>query len=404
MLDVCLTHRRETSLTMTSTTFVWHERTGSLPDHRAGDTSGVVRAAVESDNWSLLELTASCPMKAEMDLCIRREPDFFELNRLSGNWWTVGVAPGAGDTSAGCVALASRRVYLNGSGCDSLYVGDLKVHPDYRNRGLAAQLTGWARATARERGARLPTITTILDGNTAAEHAILGAERGRGFLKIGTVNNYSIALTLPMLARARDYIVRCATADDFEEMGSLWSRVAPRRQFAPVLDAAAMQEYCRTAPGLPVSTYWLARRRNGSLAGFAAFWDQRSFKHTTVLRYSKRARAFQRSANVFARIANLPQLPKPGGGLVYANAFNLCFPFEEAAALRAILKSVVREYRRRSFHFINLGLDARDPVGLALHGFPSVVTRINAYVTEPTGPYRGASLRSLPVHFETALV
>src|SRR5256885_8016187 len=39
----------------------------------------------------LLALAAACPMRVELKLCVRREPDFFALNRLEGDRWDVGV-------------------------------------------------------------------------------------------------------------------------------------------------------------------------------------------------------------------------------------------------------------------------------------------------------------------------
>ena len=72
------------------------------------------RPATSADNAGLLALAAACPMRGELTLCVRREPDFFALNRLQGDRWDVGVVDGAGADVIGCIAIAERLAYVNG--------------------------------------------------------------------------------------------------------------------------------------------------------------------------------------------------------------------------------------------------------------------------------------------------
>src|SRR4051794_4000185 len=90
-----------------------------------------VRDAMPADDAALRTIAAACPMEGDITLRVTREPDFFELNRLEGRQWRVGVAEAEGRV-VGCVMAAERRAYLHGVARRTLYAGDLKVHPRMR--------------------------------------------------------------------------------------------------------------------------------------------------------------------------------------------------------------------------------------------------------------------------------
>jgi hypothetical protein len=69
-----------------------------------------------------------------------------------------------------------------------------------------------------------------------------------------------------------------------------------------------------------------------------------------------------------------------------------------------LLISAGNEARRRGYAFLNLGLDVRDPLQVAVRGLWSLSTDIRAYATTPQGRYVGPPLGDRPLHFETALV
>jgi hypothetical protein len=54
--------------------------------------------------------------------------------------------------------------------------------------------------------------------------------------------------------------------------------------------------------------------------------------------------------------------------------------------------------------FLNVSLDAREPLASALNGLLATPTAIHAYATTAHGEWTGAALGDRPLHFETALV
>ena len=108
-----------------------------------------IRDAEPSDNDALIDVAAACPMEGDITLAMTRAPDFFQLNRLEGAQWRVGVAEVDGRV-VGCVMGAERRAYLHGVERTTLYAGDLKLHPAFRGTGVADALSEWVRCALAE--------------------------------------------------------------------------------------------------------------------------------------------------------------------------------------------------------------------------------------------------------------
>lgn len=361
-----------------------------------------VRDATPDDNDALRAIAASCPMDGDIAVTITREPDFFQLNRLEGEQWRVGVAE-VGGRVVGCVMAAERVAYVHGEPRRTLYAGDLKVDPTVRGRGVADALSAWARdAFAGMARADAPILLTILGGNRAMERRTRGKGGMPHFERFATIRVFSIPLLLPRAFTHAHFSVAPATADDVDEMVTLWRRVAPGRQFAPELTAARFASWLAAAPGLDLSDYRLARDPAGRLVGFLAWWDQARFKQLRVLRYSPRLRIARAVVNRVASVTGGVPLPDVGAVLRYRTAVHVCV--DKVGVLRALLRASLRELRQAHYAFATIGLDVRDPLCAALRGFFAQPTDVNAHVCTAGGAYAGPSLADRPLHYEIALV
>src|SRR5690348_2183266 len=200
----------------------------------AAHAAAYIRDAEPSDNQALIDIAAVCAMEGEIALTMTRAPDFFQLDRLEGSQWRLGVAEVDGRV-VGCVMGAERRAYLHGVERTTLYTGDLKVHPAFRGTGVADALSEWVRCALAEMAPTdTPVLLTILGGNRAMERRAVGRGRVPRFERFATIRAHSIPLLLPR--RFRQGRLRCqrATLNDIEDMAALWRTVAPARQFAPV--------------------------------------------------------------------------------------------------------------------------------------------------------------------------
>lgn len=372
----------------------------------AGAT-GLVRLASESDNVALIDLAAACPMEGDLSLRIDRAPDFFALNRLEGDQWKVAVVDGPAGDPVACVATAERRAWMHGRPVTMIYAGDLKVHPDFRDTRTADALERFVADTARETaGDRTPVLLTVLAGNAAMERRAPGPRGLPRLHRFATLHSFSI----PLLWRrpvdgALDLHVQRATADDLEEMAALWSTIAPMRQFSRVLDAEGLARWVGgAAPGLEIDDYLLARDRRGTLLGFVGMWDQRALKTLRVLRYSPTLSMLRGLVTVVAPFVGAAAPPEIGAPLHYATAVHLCVPLDRADVLRALVLATYDQMRGSDRVFMNVTLDAREPIVAALRGLLATPTAIHAYATTPRGAWDGPALDDRPLHFETALV
>jgi hypothetical protein len=364
-----------------------------------------VREAHPGDNASLLELATACPMDGDIALAISREPDFFGLNRLEGTQWRSGVAEVDGRV-VGCVMAAARATFIHGEPRRTLYAGDLKVHPMFRGIGVADVLTEWVVSALLDLGEPdSPTLITILSGNRAMERRADGRGGAAPFTRFATIRAFSIPLLWPRRTRTNAPVgVSPATNADVDEMVALWTRVARGRQFAPVFSAAELDAWIRSAPGLSISDYWVARTGDGRLAGFVAWWDQAEFKQSRVLRYSPRLALARAGLNGLAFLTHGVRLPPVGASLRYRTALHVCVPGNTPEVLGALLRGSCPALRAEEYAFATIGLDVRDPLCAAMAGLAAQPTDVNAYVITPNGPYDGPTLADRPLHYEIALV
>ena len=368
-------------------------------------TPGVgVRAATPSDNDALLALAAQCPMRGDVSLCVSRSPDFFALNRLEGADWRVAIAEDERGTVVGCVAVAAREAWVHGRTQRIAYASDLKVLPSHRRLGVADVLTAWGRDACGElAGDHAPILITVLAGNTAMERRASGRPGIPDLDRFATLRSFAISLLWPR--REHDVgglRVAPARDNDLEEMAALWTRVAAQRQFAPCFDADALARWIDGAPGLDISSYRVARRPDGRIAGFLALWDQHAFKQLRVVHYSPRLSAFRAGFNIVAPLIGAARLPSAGDDMRYLAGVHPCAA--DPDVLRALLVAVYNEFRGRGFPFFTIALDVRDPLRSAMRGLFAQPTDIDAYATTPAGRWTGAPFDDRPVHFETALV
>ncbi len=363
------------------------------------------REAGPEDNEALVALAAACPMEGEIGLCIDRAPDFFALNRLEGEQWKVGVVDGPDGRPVGCICVAERTVHLNREPAQAMYVSDLKVHPDHRGKGVADSLAEWAReACVAAGGDDVLAFLTVLAGNRRMQRR-MESRSGRFHLeRIATVRNHSVSLLWKRRPpRMEGVRVERGRPEDVAEMAARWQEVARGRQFSAVYDAASFESWIQAAPDLDLSSYWLARRADGRVAGFLGLWDQFPFKQMRVTSYSRRLAAVRASFNALAPLSGATRLPPAGGHLQNLNAVHVCVEPDEPEVLRGLLVEGYNAARGRGYSFLNVGLDVADPLRSALSGLLAQPTDIWFCIATLGGRGRPV-LDRLPVHHEIALV
>lgn len=371
------------------------------PRHATGSRV-TIREASAGDNQALCRLASACPMQAGIRLCVRREPDFFALNRLQGDRWAVLVAEHPAWGVIGAVGVAERTLWFNGMPSRFHYLGDLKLHPAFRGQGVADQLLTAVQKHCAQAGGGVPILTASLAGNRAIERRVPGGGGLPPLGAIGTIRVHSIFAGAARQGREGGCVrVRPAVDGDLPAMAALWARVAPLRNGAPVLDTNSLAAWIAAAPGLSLGDYLLLHVR-GELAGFLGLWDPRRIKQARVLDYGPASRP-RRFYNLVARALGWPRLPPAGQPFHALHAVHLCVDPGRPRLLRPLVDAARRRAAAASIPAIELGLDRRDPAGDALRGLLRVGTDVRCYLTMADGG-RCPTPDRRPLYFETALV
>jgi hypothetical protein len=363
-----------------------------------------IRDATLADNCQLIALAEQCTMVGDISIRMDRKPDFFALNRLEGDSCKVGLAE-RDEMVVGCVAVSERLAFVNGREMPTGYAGDLKVHPAHRDTRIADELSLYAERGCAHLPPKAPAIITVLAGNRSMERRLSGPRGVPAFIRIGTIRTHSIPVLWQRPA-TDPHSLRIAPAgwSDLDEMAALWGRVAPLRQLAPVLSANALRNWVHSSPGLDISSYRLARSTSGELLGFLAVWDQRAFKQLNVVGYSARMKAARSVFNLLAPVAGGERMPRAGSPLNCVSIAHICVPPETPRVLRALAISAYNDLRGSGCSFMNVGLDARDPLTVAMKGLFAQPTDVNAYMLTTRNGVSPEHLDERPLHYEIALV
>lgn len=372
--------------------------------------SADVRVAGPEDDPALVRLASLCTMDGSIGLRFDRSPTYFELCRLAGKDWVVGVVDDASGCPIGAVLAARQSIYLDGEPQDAVYIGDMKVHPEHRRSGIARDMLRWAQRRAADMvgwdGLR---FSTVLRGNQPVEQGIEAHSTAIGCPMTQTANirSYSIPLAVRRSERRLQFDVDRAVSSDFEEMQQVWDSIAPTRDGARTYGPGeSLHSFVDSAPGLSPGDYLVARgRSSGRIVGFFGLWDQHDIKQMRVTSYSQTMSALRLGFNTAARMSSATPLPPTGGAMRYRSAVNVCVPGDHPAILRALVSTAHNRLLSEGYSLLIVGLDERDPLSEALSGFFAQPTDVSLMLDYVGGSRPVRRMRpTAPMHFEISTV
>ncbi len=367
-----------------------------------------VRSAEPRDNDALCQLFASVSMESELNLEIRRDPDFFALYRIQGPLWECWLGE-TGEDLAGLGAIVVRDGYLDGRPVRVGYLGDLRVASELQGRKLVPRFYGPILRDAAERFECDVFLTTIIASNRRAIRALTGPRaREAGIPPYEFVRSFGIravylTVSLPWI-RTRYHVER-GTESCLAEIASFLDADGRRRPFGYAFDETELRRRLDEWPGLEISSFYLARDPNGALAGCVAVWDPHDVKRTVVRGYAGRMRRVRRIYNAAAATLRFSPLSAPGGGLRYSYATHVAVPSGDPAVLRALIARIYDDHRKTGRSFIAFCAFDDDPMGTAFRGFTYTDLKTNLYVVPAPGrDLPPGCLAPGPPGFEMALV
>ncbi len=226
------------------------------------------------DRQALAQLTRDVPMRGALDVAQERE-DFFAIEAAIGAPLDAYVAEIAGEI-IGCGAIAIRNIWTSEEGPLARvgHIGDLRVLPAYRGRGVFSALARHGFEDAMGRHGITWATTAIL-----ARNRIANAASSRVWPPVRALAPYRMQTLLA--TRARDVSRRATDADAAELVAFL--DACNRRPLGTPWTRNRLAQCPWTLSD------WHLIERNGELVAAGAWWRPDSQKRVRIHRYGPAA-------------------------------------------------------------------------------------------------------------------
>jgi len=328
---------------------------------------GGLRIATYRDDAALRSLAREVPMSGGgIRYALEREPDFFALTRLQSDEAEVAVVDAPSEERSRIVAMATRAPIerlFRGRIERFDVLGDLKVHPAHRGRGHGLALFELAARRLREDRSRAG-IAVVLEGNSAMTALARSAGRELRIEQLATIEHHAI-LFAPRCELARGERIRPAEPSDQPAMAALWDRVCAARELAPPWTGRGAPGVRAQTPGLGVDRFTLLER-DGELVAFAARWDSSAVRQVRVRSVSRALACVRTAQRAIAAVTGRPPLARDGE--ILRRSHLACSCAATARDLRALVAHLARDAASSGDAYVDLALDARDPLRAALRG------------------------------------
>lgn len=323
------------------------------------------RLATEEDDAGLRALMAATPMDGRIALRFLREPSFFDAASVDGTFRQIAVCcDGESGQIAGVGTRSVRPMFVNGAPAPVGYLSGLRSLPGVRSRGLLASGYRFLKELHGD-GRTCFYLSTIAEGNERALHVLTSGRAGLpGYYPCGSLHTFAIPVPRRKRAHAASVPgveVRPAHANDVAAILAFLRRAGPALQFFPEYREEDFFNPSGTFRDLKPEQVLLAFRA-GHLAGILAGWDQSGFKQTVVERYSGPLRWLRPLYDGYARIRNLPGLPRPGGAFHYIMGALPLMENNDPVMFAALIRRLLADLSGRERAYLLVALHESHPL------------------------------------------
>lgn len=320
----------------------------------------VVELARAEDDAGIRALLRRQAMPGRVSLALHHEPSFSAGCAVTGSDHRIVVARDeSGGHVVGVACRAVRQVFLNGTPRRVGYLGQLRVADGFHGRWLIAR--GFALLRRLDAEDPLPLyLAAIVDGNEQAS-GVLVTRRRKSFPQLREAARYR-TLAIPVGRRkpelpGQDTILP-GSRDQLPAIVRFLQHEGRRRQLFSVWTEEAL--VAMDALGLRIEDMRIARR-DGSIVGVVALWDQGAFRQTVVRGYS----GWLKAAAPLLRVSPswlAPPLPRIGDRIRSAYASLICVARDDAGVFARLLREIYNLASQQRFDYLLAGLDTRDPL------------------------------------------
>lgn len=288
------------------------------------------------DSSEFTELVQNSPDTGQMSVSAQYQLDAYQAISLRYKA-TIGVVAQANeyDGLVGAGLVSFDKCTFDGSIVNYALFHSLIVHPSYRRRGIAAELTQWRLHCALEKLGEEGLITASIQyGNRGS---IATAQKWCQQW-VGPIKGSMTRMRTRPPSQLADVLVREAYADEFEQITHQQNQFYRNHNFYKPETPETLTTWLTTTPfDTPFNHYLVAVDRHGNILGGLSLTDQ-----------FRLVRMQMEHMTAFARVLNrfLGVVPSDGS-LRQVNVSRLWYAPGQLAAARYLWETIRWEWRNR---------------------------------------------------------
>lgn len=302
------------------------------------DRSFTIREGYPSDDAALLELAGCTPMKGRISFRTDRFPSFYHLLERRGP--SVLFVAESNGAVIGSVSTSAMNLYVDGKPTTCQYIGDFKVHPDFRKSGVGLALAKALAQRLQELGT-VHVLSAVIAGNRAPDRFLAGSPDWPAAQHAG---QFLVRQILPKPARSKSvgFEIRAAVLD--ESMLALLNTFMKQFRYGTVFPR-------------PEAAQTLSAWKDGKLLALMVLADVEHLKQDVPTGLTYLLNAF---VNLLRPLLK-QSLPKQDEAVraLYIRAF-ACEMGQETA-LKALLEAARAVAFNEKYHVVTIGLHEKNP-------------------------------------------
>lgn len=338
-------------------------------------SSFVIRPGLAADNSAIQRLLGETQPAAGVRFAFERAPDYFLSADVMYSQSRLRVAERRSDGAVlGLFNLGMRQVYVDGEARQIPYAADMRIAGECQGSRLLVYVSRAVRELVGEGWYQ----SVILEDNQRSRQVFEGGRAGMPqYRPLGRLCTYTVTACRRRLSTLP--LPRVATPADIPAMNRLVRRLAAAYQFLPAYDFNDLLLGSRHFAGLSLDDFLVLPAEDGELRGMAGLWNQKAFKQTRVVDYSRTIALLRPFYNWCSRWWGGFQLPARGQTVNYLSLHSPLTQPEDQDGFRALLQAAWQQTRQRGYAALALTLAAEDPRNAVLTDFRSVPLRATHY-------------------------
>ena len=328
----------------------------------------IIREATHSDNEELLNLTSLTPMKGSISIRIDRRPDFFRLLELRGS--SVVIVAELNNKLIGSYSASAVNVFIDGKLETVYYLGDFKVHPDYRKTTLAIRLVKAMKHKLESLDAEL-LFCTVAHGNDLVAPFFTGRAFLPVFDSVGIFNVYQI---IPTPFKTKNTRYRLEEGPFELSYLSLFNNFMQKFQLGHIFTENSFE-----------NTTLLTTSFNDKLVAAIALIDISFAKQNVLIRLSFYLKCIVKLLGLLNIVVPIIRMPKTGEDVKILYVKSFAFESGHKEALQVLLARARRIAWEKEYTFLSIGIHEKDPDSKLFSGYPHFLFRSMGMITSLKG-------------------